>query len=401
MPSGAKFAIQGFLYQFNKTLLEILNSDDATSVTIEGIVEDIDLKFEDGSVEAIQCKYHESRESYSPSLVYKPLLQMIEHFVSSELSNVKYKLFVHVSGDRSETRNIHECEIRSALTSAKSRRLKKNTDLTDFDEQAFAGVCVLEFGPSLDELRIDILEAFKSTSLPSDSVDTLFYPNAINLIANRSILQNDSCRTLTKAELLRVLEKIRKTAISRWTLALKTRQAVLRARRPQLKTNLSKNSRNRCLVLSQDLLAEFENEIVLFIQDFVAKYHFKPIHDKPPSFYLDCSPDLYVEICERLHQKGIRFTTGLEITGKFDKSFFFREPITRIFNNREVQTDIQIRITCHCDTHTALQHRGFDDIYVVCERRLEIWKQDVEVEYMPVTSFGQCKFLMGLSNAIE
>jgi len=41
MPQAADYIIKGFLYQFNKTLLEILNSQEDSIITVEGIVEDV------------------------------------------------------------------------------------------------------------------------------------------------------------------------------------------------------------------------------------------------------------------------------------------------------------------------------------------------------------------------
>ena len=268
MSSVAKYAIQGFLYQFNKSLLEILSADDETDVTFEGIVEDIDLTSVDGGIEAVQCKYHESRENFSPSLIHKPLLQMMKHFVSSGHCNVRYKIYIHVPGDRPSPRSVSLCEIDSALNSTRFKKLNKAIDSAEFDRQAFQCVCALEFGPSLDELRAEVMGAFKLTSLPEDSIESLYYPNSIDLIATSSTRDSVSCRTFKKPRFLKILADIRKTAISRWTLALKTRDKILRTRKSQLKANLSKNSRKRCLIIAEDTLAEFDKRIVLFIQDF-------------------------------------------------------------------------------------------------------------------------------------
>ena len=43
MSRTADYTIQGFLYQFNKTLLEILKAPEDNSVTVEGVIEDIDI----------------------------------------------------------------------------------------------------------------------------------------------------------------------------------------------------------------------------------------------------------------------------------------------------------------------------------------------------------------------
>lgn len=77
MTRTADFAIQGFLYQFNKTILEILHAPDASEVTVEGIIEDIDVVGA-SSIRAIQCKYHEEQQNFTLSLVYKPILQMMQ-----------------------------------------------------------------------------------------------------------------------------------------------------------------------------------------------------------------------------------------------------------------------------------------------------------------------------------
>jgi hypothetical protein len=60
----ADSTIKGFLYQFNKTLLEITQTEDDETITVEGLVEDIDIYHTDGTLKAIQCKYHESKDKY-------------------------------------------------------------------------------------------------------------------------------------------------------------------------------------------------------------------------------------------------------------------------------------------------------------------------------------------------
>jgi hypothetical protein len=69
----AQAPIAGFLYQFNRTILELLHGADTDSVTIEGVVEDIDIHNAMG-LEAVQCKYHEAEEQFALSLIYKPVI---------------------------------------------------------------------------------------------------------------------------------------------------------------------------------------------------------------------------------------------------------------------------------------------------------------------------------------
>jgi len=92
MSREAGYTIQGFLFQFNKTLLEILSISEGGSVTVEGIIEDVDICTPSGKT-AIQCKYHETQSIFSLSLLYKPLLQMMVHFKENRDSNVSYILY--------------------------------------------------------------------------------------------------------------------------------------------------------------------------------------------------------------------------------------------------------------------------------------------------------------------
>ena len=57
----ADSTIKGYLYQFNKSIYEILQSKDDEIVTLEGVIEDIDIQ-SPTSLTTIQCKYHEDKK---------------------------------------------------------------------------------------------------------------------------------------------------------------------------------------------------------------------------------------------------------------------------------------------------------------------------------------------------
>ena len=382
---------KGFCINSIRNLLEILKADDESEITVEGMIEDIDILRSDGSIEALQCKYHESRDKYVQNIIFRPLLQMMEHFASTNPKNIRYKLFIYIPNETLRCRNVELEEIESALHSASYRELVEKINTATIDKSAFQKVCVLEFGKSLVGIEEDVIKAFKTTSLAQDSIDHLFYPNSINEIARLSIRQDELSRAVRRKEFLKTLESIHKTQISKWTLGLRSRDEILKHKRKQLKNNLSKNSRNRCLVISQHTIQEFDDQIVLFIQAYINVYHFKANHDKPPTFYLDCASDLFIGIRQRLHDKGIKFTTGSEIRDEFDNDYFYRDPIIRQIDSYQVVTDFQIRISRHRDMHPAIQQRGFDDVYIVSESSFDVWNQDVEIECLPFTDFNHLK----------
>ena len=94
MVRAADYTIQGFLYQFNKTALAILDAKANETITVEGIVEDIEVS-SSTALTAIQCKYHEASPGFIASRIYKPLLQMLKHFSNNSAANIRYRLFAH------------------------------------------------------------------------------------------------------------------------------------------------------------------------------------------------------------------------------------------------------------------------------------------------------------------
>ena len=320
MSRTADYTIQGFLYQFNKTLLEIITASDAdTKVTVEGIIEDIDV-VAPSRTKAIQCKYHEAKQSFSLSLLYKPLLQMMAHFNANPDANISYILYGYFpEKSPGRTHSLTKEDLQQILSSKNKDYTKYVNSLQEnFDDTGFLSAVSIEFGKSMDDLCSDVQAALVTAGIPMDDVEFIAYPNAINIIAGLACRHDPTTRIVTKTELLSKLHVIRTTAISRWTLALKTRKKILEARKRQLKTHLDINARDRHFLISQGCLADFNSGIVLFITDYLSKYHFKPAHIKTPLFCLDCTDEAFSDIRLRLHNKGIIVEDGL-IGNFFDK----------------------------------------------------------------------------------
>jgi len=132
-------------------------------------------------------------------------------------------------------------------------------------------------------------DALQGNGFSNTDVETLVYPNAIQEIANLSIKHAAAERLITKARFLERLRTIKTTAVSKWTLALKSRVKILETRRKQLKTNLNKNARLRYFLIFKDSIQDFSPNIVLFISDYLDKYHFKSAHICTPLICLECA----------------------------------------------------------------------------------------------------------------
>ncbi|WP_225761584.1 hypothetical protein [Citrobacter sp. Marseille-Q3906] len=391
MGRSADYTIQGFLYQFNLTLAELLRASDEAEITIEGIVEDIEVATFSGT-KAIQCKYHETKEKYTASILYDPLLQMMKHFKSNPSAKIKYHLFAHFPNIPKIV--ISTEDLKSALNS-KNKELKTLVaEAAGVDVDKFLKVFSITVTPKYDDLMEENVKLLVDLGFNQNEVDTLFYPNAIQIIADLSIKHDEKFRKITKKYFFEELHRIRTTAISQWTLALKSRQKVLEARRKQLKENLSVNVRLRFFVIFPSLIEQFDNEIVLFIKSFIDKYHFKQAHTHTPIFVLDVPQNLFEEIAERLIDKDVIPNLGCPVK-KFSEISFFREPIV-VRDKKE----FALRFIRWDDYKNLKLKVKADDFFVIGDGDItDLDLQDVNLEVLGAEKFIEIRYMMGMSNA--
>ncbi|MCE8027694.1 hypothetical protein HOP54_03200 [Halomonas daqingensis] len=401
MSRTADYTIQGFLYQFNRTVLEILSAQDEDKITVEGIIEDIEVATPT-TLTAIQCKYHEASTSFTASAVYKPLLQMLKHFSENESASIRYILFAHFSGVGTPAPAIDKAILNAALKS-KDKALEKHVKAVppgiDLDE--FLGRFTMEFGPCYDEVVKRVGEELAANGMPSGEIETLAYPNAIHKIASLSVKHNVTERQVTKKDFLSDLMAIRKTAISRWTLGLKTREKLLQARRQQLKIHLDKNSRLRYFVIDPCNIEDYDSEIVLLISDYLGKYHFKPAHINTPIICLAANRSEIQEIQHRLYLKGIVATDGY-MGRQFEESFFFRDPLASKGTGSEVKREFSLRILSFSEHGKILNNRKCDDLFIIGDPDCDdLDTVDINVERLAGATIKEIKYVMGVSNVYE
>lgn len=401
MPRTADYTIQGFLYQFNKTIKEILISESDQVINIEGIVEDIEIVSSE-STTAIQCKYHETNTSFTTSDIYKPLLQMLKHFSDHPTDSIRYVLFAHFSDTTKPSPTVGKVAFKSAIAS-KDKSLQKYIKSlpTPVDLDGFEEKFVMEIGPSYDDLVAEVSTELGKNGFPAKDIETLAYPNAVQIVASLSVKHNASERQITKKQFLTQLESIRTTAISHWTLALKTRAKLLLERRKQLKLQLGKNARLRYFLIEPSNIEDFETEIVLFINDYIDKYHFKPAHIKTPILCVNAKRDEIQDIQDRLYAKGLISTDGYVGT-QFKESHFFREPMSEKVAGGKFRREFDLRILSWQDNGTVLNQRKCDDLFIIGDQNGDgLGTVDINVERLAGTTMKEIKYLMGVSDDYE
>lgn len=402
MTRSADYTIQGFIFQFNKTLVELLSDMEDSVITVEGIIEDIEVQNVKG-IKGIQCKYHEGQEKYTLSLIYKPILQMMEHFCNNPDIQISYRLYVYFPGELERTDKLtaeNVCEI----FKSKNQKLKSYICAVKdkIDINKFVGKFSIEFGKSLEMLVSESVKLLKDNGVPEDEIETIIYPNAIHKIASISILHDVCQRKIKKSKFINDLLEIRKTAISIWTRGLKTYNKILEIKKSQLKNNLNVNSRLRYFVISDKALVDFDTNIVTFMDEYLGKYHFKILHDKTPVFCLDCSDQKFKDLVIRAHKKSISFTTGFIIGRYFDEKWFLREPMIKKVN-AGFEREFSIRLLRYSsDSIQVINRIKCDDLFVISlDEYPEIDTQDVNVEFVGVENSLELKYILGMRDTHE
>lgn len=391
MGRSADYTIQGFLYQFNLTLSELLKASDDSVIAIEGIVEDIEVANFAGT-KAIQCKYHETKNNYTASIIYEPLLQMMKHFRSNPDAKIKYHLFAHFPNNPIVV--VSAVELNDALNT-KNKDLKKlASEAAGVDVDGFLKVFTVSVKPKYDNLMEENTKELEGVGFNKEEVETLFYPNAIQIIADLSIKHDENLRKISKKDFLETLRRIRSTAVSQWTLALKTRKKILDTRRKQLKESLGVNARLRYLIILPEFIKEFDNHIVLFIKSFIDKYHFKMAHTQTPLFALDVSQEVFDEIAERLIEKDVTPNLGRPVRS-FSEAHFFREPLVQ-----RDRKEFVLRLIRWDDYKNLVFKIKADDFFVVGDGDItHLDVKDVNLEILAAENFDEIKYMMGISNA--
>lgn len=321
-----------------------------------------------------------------------------------ESNGIVYRLYSYFPNEKEGTSLVIKNENIEEIFKTTNEKLKryiiKLKDKVDITE--FLKCFNIEFGLSMDILIENIKKIFLNFNFKKDEIDTLIYPNAIQRIAELSIKHNATERQVSKVDFINSLRNTKRTAITKWTMALKNHKQLLGTRKKQLQHNLSQNSRERYFIISEQCVENFEEHIVNFIKEYIDKYHSKILHDKTPLFCLDCCVDKFEEIENRLYKKGIIFNNGFVNSNLFDVVRFFKEPMVTYVNKHKIkEREFLIRLI-HDGKVESINYHKCDDLFVISNKSYDIIdKTDIEIEIIQLNSIEEIKYILGMRDTFE
>ena len=424
----ANSSIKGFLYQFDKALLEVLLSDENETIMLEGQIEDIDIVSESG-VETIQCKYHEDKD-FAMSNVVEPMLDMLCHFATKQIigQKTKYILYAYFKNNVdsiaqnsfndfllttenkeilvkyfSQIFNISDATILELANKAKKTKDEKK-QISDYfinnKSSRTYKVSLDGFFEVFEYRKAEQHEVLKERIVEQllvyydvETVKNLYYPNAFVKIASMSSIKNAEHRKLTKLELLRWLSEQKILLANKWMFEIQDRKDVLKKNKTYLSEIFSGNPDVRAFVFSNVFLRDNENALVSFIIEYVNKYYCKKHLQKPPIIILDSDGDsLMNKTITSLFRYQVTVNNGLVGSG-FDKDSFI--------NNSNCASGFSLKITLYQNiTVEMLQQCKLNYLLYIGEQHEPISDSCFRTEMLGISSIPELRYLVGLDKTL-
>lgn len=425
----ADSTIKGYLYQFNKSILTILEAENNDSIVLEGVIEDIDIHSSSNTT-TIQCKYHEFK-NYTLSSVSIPILEMFCHYCESAYlgKEVHYILYAHYAenidaidcssfvsflnstNDKEilskyfhRIYNVPDPRILDIANKAKKSKNEKDSLIKYYNSMRDSLTLrenISDFWKVFTYVKAEQFEVLKEKVIQKleeitdkDTAVSLYYPNAFSKVASLSAKENEQERIITKNQLVLFLTQQKSVLLNKWTLEALGKEKIIREKKASLSPAFSRNPDIRAFIFSDSFLDTVNKDVIGFVQEYLNKYFKKPKLQKQPIF-----------IFGNKHEELMQ-TTLLELykyqkpvnTGMLGTSF-----IKDVFvNNRNCSNDIVCKITLLQNiTVELLEQCNVNQLYIVGKLGDSLDSVNYMTEELDVLNINTLKYLVGLSKKME
>lgn len=302
------YAIKGFIYQIDKTILEILNNPNS-EVNFEQIQ---DINFKDI---VIQVK-HKEQAKYSDSLVKKPIIQLFDLFQQDQTKH--YHLYAYFSDKEEETKNLTLDELNIILG--------KN-DFNDALKKKFLSVFTFKFSKNFNEHFKNVIEKIKiELSCSSDEEALLAHgvilDHLLKKIANNS-KKDIKERKSSKSELQNILSNNKSCIFySAYKDFLWTEKYFKFIKSRFIKP---KNQNSENLIYLGEIKKDHSVTLNSLIYKITEKYFEKASYTIKPIVFIVSDSEI-LNIKKYLIDKNVIFNDGFEYL-KFNHKLFLRNAL--------------------------------------------------------------------------
>ena len=346
-PRSAISTIKGYFYQFDKSILEILEQSNETDmVTIEGI-EDIDIENSDER-NFIQCKYYEKTD-FDNSIIRKPIQLMFRHYLENRTEpkdkNFTYRLYGYYKKGHEKlleltTENLKtyfldfskfgvidesgnsNYQIKNKKGEVIFEETVEDDDIEDFKNHLFIDIKADSYENQIEKIKSKIQNDLSDYS--EEDIELIYF-NALKIIKDLACEHNIEKRQISKKEFWDRI-KTKNYYFERWMSELlewKNYKKIIHKKYFPRVSNLSPAHRFFLL----DCQGESVNNAKNVISEISRKYS-RLTHQFSPYVYLynTLNVDFVTELKEKLYEDGCFFKDGFPFK---NSKFRFQEMLIK------------------------------------------------------------------------
>ncbi len=298
--NGGYYAIKGFTYQFDKSLLEILNNQ-TQDVELEQI-QDIGL-----NNFYIQVKYKET-QNYADSKIKPAVLQLLKCFLDDK--NRKFKLYCYFKDKSSQTITLTETQLDQILGSDSGQ-------YTLDDKKAFIDNFILEFSSNFEKQFSDLIELIKGTfQLKTEEEATTYHAIFKANLFDVAIKKNPKLRTINFTKLKGVINSKEKIIFdAAYYKYLKTERYLKFIKKEYFTfKKLNTPNKERLFVIETDNPMK-DGDIIQIITNIKNKYFKKDTSPAPYICLFGIDNAKITSLKQKLWDKGLIFSDGTHFYG--------------------------------------------------------------------------------------
>lgn len=339
---GGYYAIKGFEYQIDKTLIEVLTARDHESVICLEQIQDINT---DDFV--MQVKYKESAKLI-PSVIRNPIVQLISEYNSVPTKN--YILYCYF-GDTNGYSETVDIDFLNEILGSESKKFDTPT------KEQFLTKFKLCFSEDFQTQFLDVLSKLQGLGYCNTKEEAIYYYSILEDYLRKKVVNHPPAdmanRKVTKNEILEYLESGRKIIFTSAFKEYKGEQAYFRLVKSKFKKPVK--TQNTIIVLGS--VKEDTVDLGNLIHQIIKKHYSRATYDVKPIMFV-ISDDKVQHVKRILIKEKSFFNDGYESIS-FCQDLFFSGPI---INRKKSGTRVNDSLSRSSFYSRVISKSSFDTI---------------------------------------
>jgi len=328
----ATASIQGYMFQFDSTILALCALPPSASLDIEGI-EDFDIETSD-ITDLFQCKYYEATR-LTPATIRDAILPMIMGFLKlppEDRRRRRFHLYGYfkdsAQGESSLSLNKLKETLtrRETVTSGDGRHyvtvdIRKEIGATDDDLSTFANQLTIHLTAKADEHRKGTIDSLRQLcGVSSVEAELYLYPTARTLVSTMACKADPSERRLSRASFVAHISPS-KALFNHWSLREHGERAYCSNMRREYFSERNVEAVQRVFVVDATLPFN-EDDLISLCHTLCFKWSSHSVRRKPDSeryaptlFLRDLPAAELISLKKTLREDGVHFVDGYPFLG--------------------------------------------------------------------------------------